>query len=191
MNSALPASASAPDKLIPFPLEQPNLSTDPPVMSSLNPVPTFDQFQLHAIDQVCLGEAQSQITFSVELEHDHITQRVLVALLDENRKRGTAVAIYPATGEVCDLTNGGGVIGYLSLSPMMPGQSIHCELLIYKFGRNCICTARIAGETFLYPAFVLDGDERLTALVGYDSGAGVQWEEESLRVVADSPAAVA
>lgn len=153
-------------------------------MNALNPVPALDQFQLHAVDQICLTEGHSKVSFQVEVEHSHITQRVLVALLDDQRQRGPAVAIYPATGEVCDLTNGGGVIGYLSLSPMIPGHSIHCQLLVYRYGRNCVCTARIGGETFLYPAFVLEGLPRLTALVGYDSGAGIQWEDEQLTATA-------
>ncbi len=171
-----------PANIIPFPLERLNPSTGHHAMKTFNPVPSLDQFQLHAIDQACLTSGQSQISFSIELEHDHITQRVLVGLLDEDRERGACIAIYPATGEVCDLTNGGGVIGYLSLSPLMPGQSIHCELLIYKYGPNFVCSSRICGETFLYPAFALPGSPRLTALVGYDSGAGVQWEDECLRV---------
>lgn len=176
-------STPQPANLIPFPTESLN-STGSSSMktTSFNPVPSIDQFQRHAIDQICLGEEQSQVSFSIELEHDHITQRLMFGLLDESRENGACVAIYPATGEVCDLTNGGSVIGYLSLSPMMPGQSIHCELLIYKYGRNCVCTVRICGETFLYPAFVIEGAPRLTALVGYDSGAGVQWDDEVLRV---------
>lgn len=175
------APSPRPTNLIPFPTESLK-RPGKPAMKTFNPVPSLDQFHRHAIDQICLTEDQSQVTYSIELEHDHITQRLLFGLLDENRERGACVAIYPATGEVCDLTNGGGVIGYLSLSPLIPGQSIHCELLIYKYGPNCVCTARICGETFLYPAFVMDGHPRLTALVGYDSGAGVQWEDEQLRV---------
>lgn len=171
-----------PANLVPFPNDPPRSLNRPQPMNASPAVPSLDQFQLHAIDQICLSKGHSQLTFSIELEHDHITQRVLLALLDENRERGVCVAVYPATGEVCDLTNGGGVIGYLSLSPLLPGQSIRCELLVYKFGPNCVCTARICGETFLYPAFVMEGNPRLTALVGYDSGAGIQWEEEMLRV---------
>lgn len=180
-----------PANLVPFPTELTELNLPLRDMNATASIPTLEQFSLHAIDQVCLSKGHSQLSFSVELAHDQITQRVLLALLDENRQRGACVAIYPATGEVCDLTNGGGVIGYLSLSPLFPGQSIHCELLIYKFGPNCVCTARVCGETFLYPAFVMDGRPRLTALVGYDSGAGIQWEEEMLRVTETQQAAVA
>lgn len=172
----------SPTNLIPFSNELDNPSSGTRAMNTFNPVPTLDQFHLHSIEQACLNEEQSQISFSVEVEHDQITQRILIALLDENREKGACLAIYPATGEVCDLTNGGGVIGYLSLSPIIPGQSIHCELLLYKYGGTFVSTARICGETFLYPAFSMGDCTRLTALVGYDSGAGVQWDDESLRV---------
>ena len=177
------AATPRPSNLIPFPSEtnQPPTGTTR-AMSSFNPVPRLDQFHLHSVEQTCLSDEHTQISFSVELEHDQITQRVLVGLLDEDREHGACLAIYPATGEVCDLTNGGGVIGYLSLSPVMPGQSMHCELLLYKYGGNFVCSARICGETFLYPAFSMTDCSRLTALVGYDSGAGVQWDDEALRV---------
>ena len=157
-------------------------------MKSLFLPPSIGQFQLQALDQVCLTAPMARIGFSVEIEHEHITQRILLALLDEKREQGVSVAIYPATGEVCDLTNGGGVIGYLSLSPLVPHQGIPCELLLYKFGRNCVCSARILGETFLYPAFMLDGAPRMTALVGYDSGTGITWEHPSLTVTEETQA---
>ena len=184
-----PSATPRPTNLIPFSHGSYHPPTGTRAMNTFNPVPSLDQFHLHSIEQACLDEGHAQITFSVELEHDQVTQRILVGLLDENREKGACIAIYPATGEVCDLTNGGGVIGYLSLSPIMPGQSMHCELLLYKYGANFVCSARTCGETFLYPAFSMGDCERLTALVGYDSGAGVQWDDESLRI--DSARAVA
>ena len=176
-----------PENVIDFPA---NLSKPILTMKSHHTIPTLPQFKLHALEQTCLSDSQSQVSFNVEIEHEQITQRIVIALLDENRESGAAVAIYPATGEVCDLTNGGGVIGYLSGSPLVPHQPVKCEILLYRFGRNCVCSVRAHGETFLYPAFMIDGSPRLTALVGYDSGNGIGWSKSSL-TVAESKQAVA
>ncbi|NNE91238.1 MAG: hypothetical protein HKN23_06285 [Verrucomicrobiales bacterium] len=135
----------------------------------MNAIPNLGQFHLNSVDQACIATSRSQVSFQVNLEHDRMNQRILVGLMDENRKRGVAIAIYPATGEVCDLANGGGVIGYLSMSPLLPHESIPCEVLLYKFGHNCVCSVRVQGETFLYPAFMLDDPASLNALVGIES----------------------
>jgi hypothetical protein len=157
------------------------LKPNPSAMKTLNP--SLSEFHLHALDTAILTEEQAHITFRVELEHEHITQRVMLSLLDETRTQGAAISIYPATGEVCDLTNDGGVIGYLSDSPFSPRQPIACEISIFRFGKNWVCQANIAGETFLYPAFRMEGDVKLTAIVGGGvNGTGIQWDEEKLTV---------
>jgi hypothetical protein len=168
-----------PVNIIDFPA---NLSKPTQTMKSHHSIPTLSQFKLHALEQTCLSDSQSQVSFNVEIEHEQITQRIVIALLDENRENGAAVAIYPATGEVCDLTNGGGVIGYLSGSPLVPHQPVPCEILLYRFGRNCVCSVRAHGETFLYPAFMIEGSPRMTALVGHDSGNGIGWSKSKLTV---------
>ena len=135
----------------------------------MNAIPNLGQFHLNPLEQASIESSRSQVSFQVNVEHERMTQRILVGLLDDEQKRGAAIAIYPATGEVCDLANGGGVIGYLSSSPLMPNEMIPCEILLYKFGRNCVCSVRVQGETFLYPAFMLDDPTSLTAFVGSES----------------------
>ena len=182
---------SAASNIIPFPgcsIENTPCTT---TMNTIPYVPTIERFNLQALDQQMVGAEQAQISFRVEIEHEHVTQRILVALLDESRRQGMAIAIYPATGEVCDLTNGGGVIGFFSSSPLEPNQPIPCELTIYKFGQNCVCSSRILGETFLYPAFMMEGSHRITALVGFDSGDGIVWHNPELTLSSTSPLAVA
>lgn len=135
-------------------------------------IPALDQFVLHAVDHITFGSSHEELKFSIEIEPRSITNRIVVALLDPRDKTGMAVGIYPATGEVCDLTNGEGVIGYLSSAPLDPSRPISCQLVIFRFGRNLVCSAMIEGETFLYPAFDWDGSETMTALVGKESYNG-------------------
>lgn len=135
-------------------------------------VPVLDQFTLQAVDEVRFNGNNQELHYSVSIEPQSITNRVAVALMDPHNQVGMAVAIYPATGEVCDITNGGGVIGYISNAPLNPNESISFELNIFRFGRNFVCNTTIAGETFLYPAFSYDVSAPMAALVGKECHNG-------------------
>lgn len=135
-------------------------------------VPSLEQFSVQAVDEVRFSGTNEEIKYSVEITAQSITNRVVVALMDQTQQKGMAIAIYPATGEVCDVTNGGGVIGYLKDAPLSPNKAISCELSIYRFGKNFVCNAVIDGETFLYPAFSCDGNAPMAALVGKECHNG-------------------
>jgi hypothetical protein len=155
-------------------------------------IPDLEQFQIEELGQTpVVNNPNSEVSFKVDIEPFRITRRFVVGILDESKKRGIAIAIYPATGEVCDVTNGGGVIGYLSAAPLNPGVSLPCELRLYRFGMNFVCSVWVRGEIFLYPAFSMDGNTRLTAFVGQESdsrGANLSWSRLQLNVM-DRPAA--
>ena len=87
-------------------------------------IPELNQFVLEELGQTAaVDKPNAEISFKVDIKPARVTRRVVVGILDESRKRGIAVAIYPATGEVCDLCNGGGVIGYLANTPLAPAAS--------------------------------------------------------------------
>jgi len=155
-------------------------------------IPDLNQFNLEELGQTpAVEKPNAEVSFKVDLEPARVTRRVVVGLLDESRKRGIAVAVYPATGEVCDLCNGGGVIGYLANTPLVPGAPLPCDLTLYRFGQNVVCSVRIQGEIFLYPAFSLTGATRLTAFVGQEAtGASEKMGWSSLRLnVIEQPVA--
>ena len=156
-------------------------------------IPDLEQFQLEELGQTpAVDNPNAEVSFKVDIEPSRVTRRVVVGILDESKKRGITVAIYPATGEVCDVTNGGGVIGYLSKSPLSPGVPVPCDLTLYRFGKNFVCSVRIQGEIFLYPAFSMDGNARLTAFVGQESEDGNQalsWSRLRLDVLEQPVAA--
>ena len=156
-------------------------------------IPELSQFVLEELGQTAAVDKQNaEVSFKVDLEPARVTRRVVVGILDESRKRGIAVAIYPATGEVCDLCNGGGVIGYLARAPLAPGVPVPCDLTLYRFGQNYVCSVRIQGEIFLYPAFALGGTAKLTAFVGQEAAGGgenVGWSHLRLDVIEQPVAA--
>lgn len=141
-------------------------------------IPDLAQFQLEELGQTpSVDNPNAEVSFKVDVEPSRVTRRVVVGILDESKKRGISIAIYPATGEVCDMTNGGGVIGYLSKAPLNPGVPVPCDLTLYRFGKNFVCSVRVHGEIFLYPAFSMDGNTCLTAFVGQESSGS---ESESI-----------
>jgi hypothetical protein len=156
-------------------------------------IPELSQFALEELGQTpAVDKPNAEVSFKVDIEPARVTRRVVVGILDESRKRGIAVAIYPATGEVCDLCNGGGVIGYLANTPLTPGVPVACDLTLYRFGLNFVCSVRVQGEIFLYPAFSLGGAARLTAFVGQeasDSGEKLGWSALRLNVIEQPVAA--
>lgn len=156
-------------------------------------IPELSQFSLEALGHTqAVDHPNAEVSFKVDIEPARVTRRVVVGILDESRKRGIAVAVYPATGEVCDLCNGGGVIGYLGRTPLAPGVPVPCDLTLYRFGQNFVCSVRILGEIFLYPAFSLGGAARLTAFVGQEAiGAEekIAWSHLRLDVVQQPVAA--
>ncbi len=145
-----------------------------------NQIPSLDRFDYKALKTAHVDtHSGSEMSFQVEVIPARMTQRVLVGFFDEATQKGISVAFFPATGEVCDLTNDGGVIGYLSKAPTIPGDPVSCELKISRFGRNLVCNVRIQGELFLYPAYIAgDEDAFLTAVVGQEndgSNAMIGW----------------
>jgi len=138
-------------------------------MNSL--IPTFDQFDFAALEQSDpVVHPNAEICLKIDLIPTKLNRRVAVGIIDETGTKGIAVAIYPATGEVCDLSHGGGVMGYLDKAPLDPSAPISCDLTIYRFGRNFVCSVRIQGETFLYPAYVSDETSMMRAVVGKEKG---------------------
>ncbi len=136
-----------------------------------NQILNLDKFDYKALKKAVIDvHSGAEMSFQVDVIPARMTQRVLVGFFDERTRKGICVAFFPATGEVCDLTSEGGVIGYLSKAPMIPGDPVSCELKISRYGKNLVCSVRIQGELFLYPAFVAsDENAALTAVVGQES----------------------
>ncbi len=156
-------------------------------------IPELNQFALEELGQTpSVDKPNAEVSFKIDVSPARLTRRIVVGILDESRQRGIAVAIYPATGEVCDLCNGAGVIGYLANSPLEPGAPVPCDLTLYRFGQNFVCSVRIQGEIFLYPAFSLGGTAKLTAFVGQEANSGDErlgWSHLRLDVIEQPVAA--
>ncbi len=140
-----------------------------------NLIPTFDQFDFAALEHSePVPHPNAEIILKIDIIPTKLNQRVAVGIVDETGSKGIAVAIYPATGEVCDISHGGEVMGYLSKAPLNPADLISCELSIFRFGRNYVCSVSIQGETFLYPAYLSDQASSLRAVIGKEKGQDSQ-----------------
>ena len=46
-------------------------------------IPNLGQFRLNPLEKAQIESSRSQISFNVDVEHDRMTQRILVGLMDE------------------------------------------------------------------------------------------------------------
>ncbi len=117
---------------------------------------------------ICLDGSSMDLRLAIDVEPRCITQRVLVGLWDSASQKGIQVAVYPATGEVCDVSNGAGVLGYLSSAPVLHGDRISFEVNSSVKGENMIADITVNGETFWYPAFSVQASSEFRPRLGIE-----------------------
>jgi len=144
--------------------------------------PVTAAYGIELIDAVRVSDFVPEARFSVELRRDHLRQSLLCGLLDPTYRTGIAISVDPVTGAVMDLTQEGGVIGYMRRSCLAFSEPFRVELRLQRFGRNILTSVLVDGDCFLYPSFVSESQEVFQALVGcdIDSGAAVSYRNASL-----------
>ncbi len=125
-----------------------------------------DRFAVNRIESARIGSTSAGITFEIEVHHHQVGQRIFCGLLDRELKAGVGLAIDTMTGELVDLINDQGIIGYLNNSPIAEGPPFSIRLTMDKFGQTHICSVHICGEKILYPAVLLDEVSEIGAVVG-------------------------
>lgn len=108
----------------------------------------------------------AEITFDVEFSHRCPGECLFCGVTADGGHRGIGFSINTRTGEVVDVLNDQGIIGYINSTPIPVDRRIPLHLEIDKFGPNHICTIEIGNERVLYPAVQLPGVKKLAALVG-------------------------
>ena len=129
-----------------------------------------DRFAVNRIESVQIGSKSSSITFEIEVRHHQVGQRIFCGLLDRELKSGVGLAVDTMTGELVDLINDQGIIGYLNTNPIAEGAPFSVRLTMDKFGPTHICSVHICGEKILYPAVLLDDVSEIGAVVGSTQG---------------------
>jgi len=151
--------------------------------------PNLDQtlpnaFGVNIVDAIRVTQSLAEVNFEIELRQDRYRQKAMCGLMCPEFIKGMAVAIDPNSGEITDILNGAGVLGYITPHVFLPNRPFKCELRVQKFGRNHICSVQVEGESIIYPAFLGDEDPIFNAVVGADvsSGSTVSYRNAKLAV---------
>ena len=153
----------------------------------------FNVSHLHdAPIQMEHGEA----VFEIELRLRHLDQRLFVGLLDAREfegsgldgHRGVGVSIDPESGEVFDVVNGQGIIGYLEAAPLEVNLSTFLCLEFEKIKRIFIPKLTVGEEKILHPALHLPEFRSMSLVVGTTTeDNGAVYENPHLMVTRRTP----
>lgn len=143
-----------------------------------------ERFAVSRVETAKLESGSASITFEVEVHNHRLGQKVFCGLLDRELRSGVGLSIDTESGEVVDLINDQGIIGYLNNCPLLEGKMFSLRLTMDKFGSTHICSAEIAGEHILYPAVLLNQVEEIGVVLGstLTEDHGITFEKTRLQV---------
>lgn len=130
-------------------------------------------FSVQQVACVDVPGERSDIHFEVTCEGVNHEQTLFLALIEAESPSisdscpGLVVSISLGDGEVKDLANDQGVIGYFDGAPFERGQPLPISVDLDVIGKVCIPKITIGGESLLHPAMQLQRRDRLGALVGH------------------------
>lgn len=154
---------------------------------------TFNITRLH---DTPIGMDHGEVVFEIELRIHHHGQRIFVGLLDSNNldaptisdHMGIGVSIDPDSGEVFDVINGQGIIGYLDEMPLETGTPIFLCLEFEKIKRIYIPKLTLGEEKILHPALHLPEIRSMSLVVGSTTAGGdAAYENPHLMVTRRTP----
>lgn len=143
-----------------------------------------EKFAVNRVETARLESDSASIIFEVEVHHLRVGQKIFCGLLDRELKAGVGLSIDTESGEIVDLINDQGIIGFLNAAPLPEGVPILLRLSMDKFGSTHICNAEIAGEHILYPAVLLDKVGEIGAVLGstLSEEHGISFENARLEI---------
>jgi len=156
-----------------------------------------ENFTITRLHDTPIGMDHGEVVFEIELRMRNLGQRLFVGLLDSNHldtpaisdHMGIGVSIDPRSGEVRDVINGQGIIGYLDEMPMGTDTSIFLCLEFEKIKRIYIPKLTVGEEKILHPALHLPEIRSMSLVVGSTAAAddGAVYENPHLMVTRRTP----
>ena len=143
------------------------------------------RFNITRIYDTMIDVENGEAAFEIELRLRHVEQKIFFGLLDTDgldrraisRSCGIAVSIDPLSGEVVDLINSQGVIGYLEAVPLEEREPIFLCIDVEKLRSIFIPKITVGEEKILHPALHLLNQQPVGLVVGStDSAAGALFE---------------
>ncbi len=147
--------------------------------------PAFaDKFAVSWVESARIESDSANISFEAEVWHHRSGQKLFIGLLDKNLRSGVGIGIDTASGEILDMINDQGIIGYLDDAALPEGGPVTVRVELDKFGTTHICSLEICGESILYPAVLLDQAYEIGGVLGSTlcKGHAITFENTVLKV---------
>ena len=135
----------------------------------------MDSFVTELLAAASFSDSSSEISFEVYCEEFNLDQKLFIGLLEEGdydgtvRRAGIGVSICPRTGEIADMINGQGIIGYLVEAPLETWKSMRIALNVEKIGPVYIPKVMVGDEAILHPALHKSDPQMFVAVAGSTS----------------------
>ena len=154
------------------------------------------RFNITRIYDTVIDVENGEAAFEIELRLRHTNQKLFFGLLDTDSldnqsfspSCGIAVSIDPLSGEVVDLINSQGIVGYLDTVPLEEREAIFLCIDVEKLRSIFIPKITIGEEKILHPALHLNNQQPISLVVGStDSAAGALFENPHLMITRRDP----
>ena len=141
----------------------------------------FEAFHLLGFGQVPAPSVPSRFGFQLDMKHVTGVQEIVFGLVQPSNGRtasqrvGFAVRVNLELGEIWDLVNGSGLIGWLEEpAGWAEGErqdSLLLSLEIERVGSALLPKLQVGGEEWLYPAIRCEDDLEFTAIAGCEQSS--------------------
>ena len=154
------------------------------------------RFNITRIYDTIIDVENGEAAFEIELRLRHLQQKIFFGLLDTDNldsqqispTSGIAVSIDPLSGEIVDLVNSQGIIGYLEIVPLEEREAIFLCIDVEKLRSIFIPKITIGEEKILHPALHLSNHQPVSLVVGStDSAAGALFENPHFMITRRDP----
>lgn len=131
-----------------------------------NPTNTEDNYTIYRLPNDSVITNNNITQFAVDIKISKNSEKIFLGLFNDNQKSGVAVTVNQQNGEIEDVLNGHGIIGYLINSPLKT-QKTHCfALSIEKYGKIYLPVININNESLLHPATYIKQNCQINAYAG-------------------------
>lgn len=148
-------------------------------------------FNVSHLHEATIAMDNGEVVFEIELRMRHLDQRLFIGLLDADdmaEHRGIGVSIDPDSGEIYDVVNDQGIIGYIEDAPLEVNSSMFLCLEFEKIKRIYIPKLTLGEEKILHPALHLPNVNTMSLIVGTTAmDGGAVYENPHLMVTRRTP----
>ncbi|MEM0896895.1 MAG: hypothetical protein AAGJ79_08400 [Verrucomicrobiota bacterium] len=150
-----------------------------------------EQFNVARVIETDVSSHEGDIMFEIELRLRGVNQNLFAGFVQSHwfsgghaeAVPGIGMSIDPASGEVKDLLNEQGIVGYFDASPFECGETIFFCLSVEKIGNVFLPKLTVGEETLLYPALHLEAGSMMSFVVGTTSkGRDATFENPHLQL---------